>query len=65
MPTDLPADDRLPKALLDAIGQRGGTRSFPANAILINEGDSTDSLYMFSPAGSRLTRAPTTGARSS
>ena len=46
MPTDLPADDRLPKALLDAIGQRGGTRSFPANAILINEGDSTDSLYI-------------------
>jgi CRP/FNR family cyclic AMP-dependent transcriptional regulator len=40
------ADDRLPKALLDAIAQRGGTRAYPANAILINEGDSTDSLYI-------------------
>jgi CRP/FNR family cyclic AMP-dependent transcriptional regulator len=46
MPAELSADDRLPKALLDAIAARGGTRSFQANAILINEGDSSDSLYI-------------------
>jgi CRP/FNR family cyclic AMP-dependent transcriptional regulator len=44
--TPPPADDQLPKALLDAIAQRGGVRHFPAHAILINEGDSTDSLYI-------------------
>ena len=38
--------DRLPPALLDAIAQRGGTRAFPAHAILINEGDTTDSVYI-------------------
>ncbi|MGE5115877.1 MAG: Crp/Fnr family transcriptional regulator [Betaproteobacteria bacterium] len=38
--------DRLPKPLLDAIAARGGTRQFPAHAILINEGDATDSLYI-------------------
>lgn len=38
--------DRLPKPLLDAIAARGGVRAFPANAILINEGDTTDSLYI-------------------
>ena len=42
----LPVDDRLPPLLLEAIAARGGTRSFPANTILINEGDSTDSLYL-------------------
>jgi CRP/FNR family transcriptional regulator, cyclic AMP receptor protein len=40
------SDDRLPPPLLEAIATRGGTRSFPANTILINEGDSTDSLYL-------------------
>jgi CRP/FNR family cyclic AMP-dependent transcriptional regulator len=40
------AEDRLPQHLLDAIAPRGLTRSFPAHAILINEGDSTDSLYI-------------------
>ena len=40
------ADDRLPQPLLEAIARRGGVRSFPANAILINEGDTTDSLYI-------------------
>ena len=39
-------DDPLPRPLLAAIAQHGGTRSFPASAILINEGDSTDSLYI-------------------
>ena len=38
--------DRLPQALLDAIAPHGLTRTFPANAILINEGDTTDSLYI-------------------
>jgi len=41
-----PAADRLSKALLDAIAQRGDIRSFPAHAILINEGDTSDSLYI-------------------
>jgi CRP/FNR family cyclic AMP-dependent transcriptional regulator len=40
------AADRLPSVLLEAIAARGGTRSFPAHAILINEGDRTDSLYL-------------------
>jgi CRP/FNR family cyclic AMP-dependent transcriptional regulator len=44
MPAD--AEDRLPQHLLDAIAPRGMTRTFPAHAILINEGDATDSLYI-------------------
>ena len=40
------AEERLPPALLEAIAPRGSTRSFPANTILINEGDTTDSLYI-------------------
>jgi CRP/FNR family cyclic AMP-dependent transcriptional regulator len=40
------AADRLADALLDAIAQRGDVRSFPTHAILINEGDTTDSLYI-------------------
>lgn len=40
------AEDRLPQHLLDAIAPHGLTRTFPAHAILINEGDSTDSLYI-------------------
>ena len=40
------AAERLPDALLDAIAQHGDVRSFPAHAILINEGDTTDSLYI-------------------
>ncbi|HEY9065179.1 MAG TPA: Crp/Fnr family transcriptional regulator [Burkholderiaceae bacterium] len=43
---DHTAADRLPGALLDAISPRGTTRTFAANAILINEGDTTDSLYI-------------------
>jgi CRP/FNR family cyclic AMP-dependent transcriptional regulator len=39
-------DDRLPQPLLDAIAPHGATRAFPARAILINEGDTTDSLYI-------------------
>jgi len=40
------ASERLPQSLLDAIAPRGVTRTFPAHAILINEGDTTDSLYI-------------------
>ncbi|WP_395703833.1 Crp/Fnr family transcriptional regulator [Aquabacterium sp.] len=42
----LPIDDTLSKALLAEIATHGGTRNFPAHAILINEGDATDSLYI-------------------
>ena len=40
------ANDRLPQDLLDAIAPHGVTRAFPPHAILINEGDTTDSLYI-------------------
>jgi CRP/FNR family cyclic AMP-dependent transcriptional regulator len=47
MTTPLPAHpDQLAKPLLDAIAAHGGVRQFPAHAILINEGDTTDSLYI-------------------
>jgi CRP/FNR family cyclic AMP-dependent transcriptional regulator len=39
-------DHRLPPRLLEAIDQHGGVRSYPAHAILINEGDTTESLYI-------------------
>jgi len=38
--------DRLSQPLLDAIAPHGATRAFPARAILTNEGDTTDSLYI-------------------
>jgi CRP/FNR family transcriptional regulator, cyclic AMP receptor protein len=41
-----PTPDQLSAPLLEAIAQQGETRSFPARAILINEGDTTDSLYI-------------------
>lgn len=40
------AADQLPQTLLDAIAERGGVRRYPANSILINEGDTSDSLYI-------------------
>ena len=43
---DEDAGERLPQPLLDAIAPHGLVRSFPAQAILINEGDATDSLYI-------------------
>ena len=42
----LPALDRMPQALLDAIAEHGKIRAFPARAILVNEGDAADSLYI-------------------
>jgi CRP/FNR family transcriptional regulator, cyclic AMP receptor protein len=42
-----PADpERLPPPLLEAIAARGGVRPFPAHAIVIHEGDHSDSLYI-------------------
>ena len=38
--------DVLSDGLMRAIAERGGVRQFPAHAILINEGDTTDSLYI-------------------
>ncbi len=39
-------DERLPSRLLEALAAHGGTRTFPSGAILINEGDSTASMYI-------------------
>jgi len=36
----------LDSALLSEIAARGGVRRYPANAVLINEGDEADSLYI-------------------
>ena len=60
MPAD--AEDRLPQHLLDAIAPRGMTRTFPANAILINEGDTTDSLYILLSGRVKSMPARTTAA---
>ena len=39
-------EDRLPSALFDALAQHGTSRSYRANAILINEGDAGDALFI-------------------
>jgi CRP/FNR family cyclic AMP-dependent transcriptional regulator len=41
-----PLHEQLPQPLLEAIAPHGLVRTFPAQAILINEGDTTDSLYI-------------------
>ena len=41
-----PLADQLPRPLLEAISQHGGVRQFPAHAILINEGDRAETLYI-------------------
>jgi CRP/FNR family cyclic AMP-dependent transcriptional regulator len=38
--------DVLDEGLLREIARRGGVRSYPTNAVLINEGDATDSLFI-------------------
>ena len=38
--------DVLDEGLLREIARRGGVRSYPMQAVLINEGDSTDSLFI-------------------
>ena len=46
-PVPWPTDpERLAPPLLEAIAAHGGVRSFPAQAILIHEGDHSDSLYI-------------------
>jgi CRP/FNR family cyclic AMP-dependent transcriptional regulator len=40
------AEDALPPALLERLAGHGNVRAFPAHAILINEGDQTDTLYI-------------------
>jgi CRP/FNR family cyclic AMP-dependent transcriptional regulator len=41
-----PADARLPDSLLAKLASRGGTRDFPAQSMLILEGDTSQSLYI-------------------
>jgi CRP/FNR family cyclic AMP-dependent transcriptional regulator len=38
--------DALDSALLREIARQGGVRSYPAQAVLINEGDASDSLFI-------------------
>lgn len=47
MSTDLSASqEKLDEALVQAIAKTGDIRHFPAKAIIINEGDRSDSLYI-------------------
>jgi CRP/FNR family transcriptional regulator, cyclic AMP receptor protein len=46
MPKTIVSPDILQEDLLRAIAITGGIKTFPANAIIINEGDETDSLYI-------------------
>ncbi|WP_186293313.1 Crp/Fnr family transcriptional regulator [Chitinimonas sp. BJB300] len=46
MPTPHLHSSVLDKALLQLMVERGGTKSFPSNALLINEADTTDSIYI-------------------
>jgi CRP/FNR family cyclic AMP-dependent transcriptional regulator len=41
-----PDDETVSKALLEAISERGIKRTYAANAILITEGDTSDTLYI-------------------
>lgn len=44
--TDFDRADRLPPALLDSLARCGNNRSYPAQAILIHEGDDSGSIYI-------------------
>jgi CRP/FNR family cyclic AMP-dependent transcriptional regulator len=44
--TDAEPTGRFPARLLEAIAQHGGVRTYQPRSILVNEGDSTDSLYV-------------------
>lgn len=46
VPAPPPTPDTLGDELLREIAGQGGIRHYPAHAILINEGDSSDSLYI-------------------
>jgi len=45
MPRQVTADV-LDFDLLRQIARKGGVRSYPANAVLINEGDTSDTLFI-------------------
>lgn len=42
----IPLFETIPAAELEALGTQSATRTFPKNAIIINEGDPTDALYV-------------------
>ena len=46
MPAPQVTADALDSELLREIARQGGVRSYPANAVLINEGDTSDSLFI-------------------
>jgi len=46
VPTPTSAADTLDDALLREIAGKGGIKRYPAQSILINEGDSSDSIYI-------------------
>lgn len=43
----LPGDTPLSDDLLREIAARGAVKRFPANAVIVNEGDETDTLFIF------------------
>lgn len=43
----LPGDAPLSDDLLREIAARGAVKRFPANAVIVNEGDETDTLFIF------------------
>src|SRR5258708_25623634 len=44
----------LPQPLLDAIAKGATVRAFPKNAIIVSEGDETDSLYVMLAGRARV-----------
>src|SRR5919201_6658115 len=44
----------LPPPLLEAIAKGATVRAFPKNAIIVNEGDETDSLYVMLSGRARV-----------
>ncbi len=45
-PRTPPSPDQLDDVLLRSIAHRGAVRSYPANAVLVSEGDESDVLYI-------------------
>jgi len=46
MPLAAPGTEALQDRLLQEIAARGGIKNYPANAVLVNEGDTGDSLFI-------------------
>lgn len=44
--TSIDPDDTLDDQLLQAMADRGGVKTFPANAVLVNEDDDSDSIFI-------------------